>query len=157
MTKFVAKTAFTAGLLMLLLAAPAMAGTVNKSIKIGAGEQSSGASSVNGSISVGEEAVVTGNLKTVNGTIRVDDGATIEKASTVNGSVRIGERVKAESLETVNGSIRLGSGCTVAGGIGAVDGRITLANGADTTLSPSIASFSTVRAGCSSARHRCWR
>lgn len=129
MARIITKTAFTVGLLIMLLAVPALAGTINKNIKIGAGEESAGASSVNGSISVGEEAVVTGNLKTVNGTIRVDNLATIERASTVNGSIRIGDRVKAESLETVNGSIRLDSGCTVDGGIGAVNGRIVLAEG----------------------------
>jgi hypothetical protein len=126
MTYLVKKTAFTVGLLIMLMAVPALGATVNKSIKIGAGEESSGASSVNGSISVGQDAVVTGNLKTVNGTIRVDDGAVIEKASTVNGSVRIAENVKSESLETVNGAIRVGSGCTVDGHIEAVNGRISL-------------------------------
>lgn len=130
MTRFVTKTAFTVGLLFMLLAIPALGATVNKSIKIGAGEESSGASSVNGSISVGEDAIVTGNLKTVNGTIRVDQGATIEKASTVNGSVRIAENVTSESLETVNGSIKVGPGCSVDGQIGAVNGRISVGTGA---------------------------
>lgn len=130
MTRFVTKTAFTVGLLIMLMAIPALGATVNKSIKIGAGEESSGASSVNGSISVGEDAIVTGNLKTVNGTIRVDQGATIEKASTVNGSVRIAENVTSESLETVNGSIKVGPGCSVDGQIGAVNGRISVGTGA---------------------------
>ena len=130
MTKIVTKTAFTVGLLVMLMAVPALGATVNKSIKIGAGEESPGASSVNGSISVGEDAVVTGNLKTVNGTIRVDDRATIEKASTVNGSVRIAENVKSESLETVNGSIKVGPGSAVDGQIEAVNGRISIDTGA---------------------------
>jgi DUF4097 and DUF4098 domain-containing protein YvlB len=137
MIKLMNKTTFTVGLLLMLMAVPALGATVNKSIKIAAGEESSGASSVNGSISVGENAVVSGNLKTVNGTIRVDDGATIEKASTVNGTVRIGENVKSESLGTVNGSIRVARGSTVDGEIEAVNGRISLAN--ETSVADNIA------------------
>jgi DUF4097 and DUF4098 domain-containing protein YvlB len=75
MSRFATKSVFTIGLLFMLLAVPAMAATINKSVKIEAGAESGGASSVNGSISVGEDAVVTGNVKTVNGTIRVDQGA----------------------------------------------------------------------------------
>ncbi len=131
MAKFASKSAFTIGLLILLLAVPALGATVNKSVKIGAGEESSGATSVNGSISVGENAVVTGPVKTVNGTIRVDAEAKIEKASTVNGGVRISDRVTCESLSTVNGSIKVGSNATVDGEIEAVNGRITVRSGSE--------------------------
>ncbi len=129
MAKFLSKTAFTVGFLILLMAVPAMGATINKSVKIGAGSESGGASSVNGSISVGEDAVVTGNLKTVNGTIRVDSGATIEKASTVNGGVRVSDKVRCESLSTVNGSVKVGEGATVDGGLSAVNGRIVINSG----------------------------
>ena len=130
MARFATKTAFTVGFLILLMAVPALAVSVNKSIKIAAGEESDGASSVNGSISIGEDAVVTGNVKTVNGSIRVDAGATIEKASTVNGSVRLADNVKSETLSTVNGTVTLGSGTAVDGEVQTVNGRITLAQGA---------------------------
>ena len=130
MARFATKTAFTVGFLILLMAVPAMAVSVNKSIKIGAGEEADEASTVNGGISIGEDAVVTGNVNTVNGSIRVDDGATIKKAWTVNGSVRLSENVKSESLETVNGSVTLGSGTTVDGEVETVNGRITLAQAA---------------------------
>ncbi|MCP5093199.1 MAG: hypothetical protein GY949_19985 [Gammaproteobacteria bacterium] len=129
MSKFLTKTTFTAGLLFMLMALPALGATVNKSVKIEAGSEASGASSVNGSISVGENAVVTGNVKTVNGTIRVDAGASIEKASTVNGSVRIAENVSSESLSTVNGSVKVGPTASVAGDVEAVNGRITIEKG----------------------------
>jgi len=129
MVKFETKTAFTIGLLVLLMAVPALGATVNKSVKIEAGSESGGASSVNGSISVGEDAVVTGNVKTVNGTIRVDAGASIYKATTVNGGVRIAEKVKSRSLSTVNGSVRVGANATVDGGVTAVNGRINIADG----------------------------
>jgi DUF4097 and DUF4098 domain-containing protein YvlB len=115
MSRFATKSVFTIGLLFMLLAVPAMAATINKSVKIEAGAESGGASSVNGSISVGEDAVVTGNVKTVNGTIRVDQGASIEDASTVNGAVRLAEGVKSGSLSTVNGSVKVGGSTAVDG------------------------------------------
>ena len=77
MAKYVTKTTFTVGLLILLMAVPAFAATVNKSIRIADGEESGGATSVNGSITVGDNAVVTGGLTTVNGKIIVDSGASI--------------------------------------------------------------------------------
>ncbi len=129
MYRNVPKTTFTIALLILLMAVPAMGATVNKSIKIEAGGEASGATSVNGSISVGEKAIVTGNVKTVNGTIRVDEGASIEKASTVNGGIRIAEGVECESLSTVNGSVKVAEKVAVDGAIEAVNGRITVDNG----------------------------
>jgi len=131
MTRIVTKSAFTIGLLILLMSVPALGASINKSVKIGDGEEAGGATSVNGSITVGEEATVTGNLKTVNGTIRVDDGATIRKASTVNGGVKLGNKGSAESLSTVNGSIRVGEEAIVDGDVEAVNGRITVQNGAN--------------------------
>lgn len=129
MSRAITKTAFTIGLLIMLMAVPAIGATVNKSVKIEAGSEAGGASSVNGSITVGENAVVTGNVKTVNGTIRVDEGASIEAASTVNGGVRLSDKVKSESLNTVNGSIKVGENAAVDGEIQAVNGRITVAAG----------------------------
>ncbi len=126
MAKTMAKTLFTVGLLALLLAVPAFAASINKSVKVGAGETSGGATSVNGSVTVGENAVVTGGVKTVNGSIRVDDGAKIENASTVNGGVRIGDNVEADDLSTVNGTVRVGRSSTVDGEIEAVNGKISV-------------------------------
>jgi hypothetical protein len=129
MAKFATKTTFTVGLLILLMAVPALGATVNKSIKIGDGEESGGATSVNGSITVGENAVVTGRLNTVNGKIIVDSGASIESANTVNGRVSVGNDVAAEDLSTVNGSITVGENTNVNGDVGAVNGSITLEKG----------------------------
>ncbi len=133
MAKFMTKTAFTIGLLALLMAVPALGASINKSVKIDAGEESSGATSVNGSITVGKEATVTGNLKTVNGTIRIDSGAVVRKASTVNGGLKLGDFAQADGLSTVNGSIRVGEKATVAGEVGAVNGRITIEKGGRVT------------------------
>ncbi|MBT8091069.1 MAG: hypothetical protein KJO01_12760 [Gammaproteobacteria bacterium] len=129
MSRTVTKTTFTIALLLMLMAVPALGATVNKSIKIEANSEAGGATSVNGSISIGERAVVTGNVKTVNGTIRVDTGASIEAASTVNGSVRLAAGVQSESLNTVNGSIKVGENAAVDGEIQAVNGRITVDSG----------------------------
>jgi len=126
MYRISSKTTFTIGLLIMLMAVPALGATINKSVKVEANSEASGATSVNGSISIGENAIVTGNVKTVNGTIRVDRGAAIEKASTVNGGIRIADSVQSESLETVNGSIKVATNVSIAGKISAVNGRIVI-------------------------------
>lgn len=136
MAKFVSKTAFTVGLLILFMALPALGASINKSVKIGAGEEAGGATSVNGSISVGDDATVTGNMKTVNGSIRVDAGASIEKASTVNGGVRLADGVRAEDLSTVNGSINVGEQGVIDGDVSAVNGRVSI--GAGTRVSNDV-------------------
>jgi DUF4097 and DUF4098 domain-containing protein YvlB len=129
MAKYVTKTTFTVGLLILLMAVPALGATVNKSIRIADGEESGGATSVNGSITVGDNAVVTGGLTTVNGKIIVDSGASIERAKTVNGGLRLSDNVKAEDLTTVNGSMTVGENSSIDGEITGVNGRIELARG----------------------------
>ena len=111
---------------LLMLAVGAQAGTINKSIKIADGETAKGASSVNGSVTVGADATVTGDVETVNGSIRIASSAKVEDVSTVNGSVKIGDGIEARDLSTVNGSIRVGANGNVDGGIEAVNGRITL-------------------------------
>ena len=134
--KIMTKTAFTIGLLVMLMAMPAFGASINKSVKIEADGKSSGASSVNGSITVGENAVVTGGINTVNGSIRVDDGASVEDASTVNGGVRLADNVQADDLSTVNGTIKVGESSTVDGEIEAVNGRISVEKG--TTVAGSV-------------------
>jgi predicted acyltransferase (DUF342 family) len=129
MSKALIKSAFTVGLLIMLMSVPVYGAGINKSIKIGAGSESDGATTVNGSISVGAGSVVTGTLKTVNGRIRVDENSTIEDAVTVNGSLPIADDVKADNLTPVNGSVSVGTSSTVAGDVGAVNGRIKLEKG----------------------------
>ena len=129
MSKFAWKSTFTVGFLALMMSVPALGASINKSIKIAAGEESGGATSVNGSITVGPDATVTGKLKTVNGSIRIDDRASIEGAATVNGGLRLADNVRAESLGTVNGSINVGDDGEISGEVGAVNGRISLGRG----------------------------
>lgn len=122
-----------AGLLLLLLAMPATALNLNKSIKIAPGSQAGGQSTVNGSISVGEGAVIDGSLETVNGSIRVDDNVRLKDAETVNGTIRIGSGASTDDISSVNGSIRLGQNVTVGGEIEVVNGKISLDTGTRVT------------------------
>ena len=112
------------GLLALSFATSARAGSVNKSVRIDAGQTAGEASSVNGSVTVGEAAVVNGEVSTVNGTIRIDENAQVEDVSTVNGAVRIGSGVSSQNVTTVNGSIRVDESVTIDGHIEAVNGSI---------------------------------
>lgn len=131
MSRALIKSTFTVGLLILLMAVPVYGASVNKSIKVDAGSESDGATTVNGSISVGKGATVTGTVKTVNGKIRVDEDAVIEDAVTVNGSLSVADNVKAQNLTTVNGSISVGEQAMVDGEIGAVNGRIKIETGSN--------------------------
>ena len=137
MMKVMTKSIFTVALLAMLISLPAFGASINKSVKVEAGAESDGAHSVNGSVSVGEDAVVSGNVKTVNGKVRVDSGAKIRNASTVNGGLKIAANVQANDLSTVNGSVKVGESCTVSGEIGAVNGGIKVEKG--TTVAGNVA------------------
>jgi hypothetical protein len=114
----------SASLLALLLAAPAIALGINKSININAGSESRGASTVNGSITVGSGATVKGSLETVNGAIRIDDDAMVEDVETVNGSIKLDSGVNADDVEGVNGAIRIGKNVIISGEVSVVNGKI---------------------------------
>ncbi len=131
MTIVTKKSLFTIALLaiFILAAAPVQAHSVNKSVRIDAGETVDEASSVNGSITVGEGATVTGEVSTVNGSIRIHENAEVEDASTVNGTIRVGPGARVGHLETVNGAIRVAENVSVAGYIEAVNGAIDLRSG----------------------------
>jgi len=118
-----------AGLVALLLIAPAHGLSLNKSIKIDAGSQTGGQSSVNGSITVGAGSIIDGSLSTVNGSIRVAENVTLDDAETVNGTIRIESGSSADDVSSVNGSIRLGENVTVGGEVEVVNGKISLDKG----------------------------
>jgi len=117
------------GLLALMLVTPAHATGINESVNIAAGSEAKGASTVNGSITVGSGATVTGSVETVNGSIRVDTDAVIEDAETVNGSIKISSGVKAEDIDGVNGAIRIGKKVTITGEVSVVNGMIAIDSG----------------------------
>jgi cytoskeletal protein CcmA (bactofilin family) len=124
-------TLLATGLLALLIIAPAHGFNLNKSLSVEAGGTSNGESTVNGSISVGREAVVSGDLETVNGSIRVDADARIEDAETVNGAVRLAAGVTAQDVSSVNGTIDLAENVTVDGEISVVNGKIVIGAGSE--------------------------
>ncbi len=113
----------------LCFAVPVFAFNVNKSIKVADGAESDGVSTVNGSITIGKNATITGSVETVNGTIRIDENSRVEDAETVNGSIRVAAGVTAEDVTSVNGSIRLGEEVTVGGEVSVVNGKISLDKG----------------------------
>lgn len=124
-------TSLAAGLLALLVIAPAQGFNLNKQLSVEAGGSSNGESTVNGSISVGREAVVSGALETVNGSIRVDADARIEDAETVNGAVRLAAGVTAQDVSSVNGTIDLAENVTVDGEVSVVNGKIVIGAGSE--------------------------
>ncbi len=119
-----------ATLAMLLLVAPAHGINVNKSINIEAGSESGARSTVGGSITVGRGATVSGPLETVNGSIRIDEDASVRDAETVNGKLRVAAGASTGDLSTVNGGIRLAERVRVDGSVGAVNGGIDIRTGA---------------------------
>ena len=129
MSKVLVKSVIAIVFLVMLMAVPVYGASVNKSIKVAAGSESDGESSVNGSITVGEGAVVSGSLGTVNGSVRVGENAQVKGVETVNGSVTIGSGVKSGELSTVNGAIGVGADTSVKGAIETVNGKISLDTG----------------------------
>ena len=113
----------------LMLVPAANAVSLNKSITIDAGERTGGQSTVNGSIRVGDGATVDGSLETVNGSIKIGDQVTAGDIETVNGSIKAGDKLAAGSLGTVNGEIRVGTDGVVDGDIETVNGKISLDKG----------------------------
>ncbi len=128
MTRTANRCAVLTALVTVLLALPVQA-SINKSITIDAGTSSDGASTVNGKVSVGAGATVTGDVSSVNGSIRIEEGATVADAETVNGGLRVADKVRSRNLSTVNGSIDVARDVVVDGEVSAVNGRITIGGG----------------------------
>lgn len=119
----------TACVLLVLAACDA---SLNEDIEIAAGaERGDGAMTVNGNVRVGRDAVADASLRTLNGTIRVEEGAKVGDCATVNGVVEIGNDTRTGDLETVNGDLRIGTGATVDGNIKVVNGNIEVLDGTE--------------------------
>ena len=131
--------AICAGILALAALSPAHGFSLNKSINIEDGAEAGGQSSVNGSISIGAGAVISGSVETVNGTIRIDENAKVKDAETVNGSIRISSGASADDVGSVNGSIRLAENVTVSGEVSVVNGKISLDKG--TTVADDVSNI----------------
>jgi DUF4097 and DUF4098 domain-containing protein YvlB len=90
----------------------------------------SGANTVNGSILVPAN-LHSGSLETVNGSIHIDDNAIVTTASTVNGSIDLGAHATADSLSTVNGGVTVDDSAHVTRGLDTVNGTMQVKSGAD--------------------------
>ncbi|MEM1206841.1 MAG: hypothetical protein AAGN66_26645 [Acidobacteriota bacterium] len=117
------------GSIALLLVTISCDASVNKSIRIGDGETSTGGlSSVNGSIRIGTGATVRGDAETVNGGVDVGDQAKVGDVGTVNGSIDVGTDVVVDgAVESVNGSVKCDRGTVVRRDVETVNGSIKLA------------------------------
>ena len=96
-------------------------------VTVAAGEHAGDVSSVNGSLHIRENAVVT-TAHTVNGSIVLEPHASAAELKTVNGSIRLepGARVSGDA-RTVNGGLSLADGAEVGGQLGNVNGPIRVA------------------------------
>lgn len=97
---------------------------VNESIDVAAGAHSDGGTTVNGSITVHDNAEVTGTLRTVNGKIRVGDHCKVSELTVVNGDIKVGQATSTGPIQAVNGGVDLGLGVDVDGRIMTVNGKI---------------------------------
>jgi DUF4097 and DUF4098 domain-containing protein YvlB len=95
-------------------------------IEVSQGEQMGNVRSVNGSIYLEENTHVE-KAVTTNGDIRVQDDVTAVALATVNGSIQLGERTRIEEdVRTVNGSIRAQFGSQIGDSMKTVNGSIEL-------------------------------
>lgn len=80
---------------------------------------------VNKSIRIGDGETVERGLSSVNGSINVGASADLlRSAETVNGSINIDEDAKTRDLSSVNGTVRVGARVTVDGDLSSVNGTI---------------------------------
>lgn len=104
--------------------------SINSDVTVADGATSEGISAVNGSVQVGVDAIVEGDVETVNGNIRIAARARAEDVQTVNGKIEIGTGAMVQSIENMNGAIEIGEGANVNGDIETVNGRVTIGSGA---------------------------
>ena len=105
--------AFLAGALALVITIPAQAGSINKSISIGDGEEADGQSSVNGSISIGAGAIINGSVgrgavfaESTSGDVTARGLAGEFEAESVSGDLNIELRTAPRTrLNTISGDI----------------------------------------------------
>jgi acetyltransferase-like isoleucine patch superfamily enzyme len=95
-------------------------------VEVPAGSTAEGATTINGSVTVGEGAKV-GETATVNGGIHLGEHSTVNSARTVNGGIDVGEGARImQDVDAVNGGIRLAKGADVGGTVKNVNGGIRL-------------------------------
>jgi cytoskeletal protein CcmA (bactofilin family) len=96
------------------------------SVHVHPGDHADSATTVNGSVDIGANAVVR-HADTVNGSITVHPHATVDYVDTVNGSVDVEEGARVTgNVSLVNGNIRLAKEAEVNGDLTTVNGSIEL-------------------------------
>jgi DUF4097 and DUF4098 domain-containing protein YvlB len=92
--------------------------SVNGSVRIGDGSSAESVQSVNGSVDIERDARVEDDVSAVNGAIELERGADVGgNVETVNGGIRIQAGTVGGDVETVNGAIRLLDGTVVEGSV----------------------------------------
>jgi DUF4097 and DUF4098 domain-containing protein YvlB len=90
--------------------------TVNGTVRIASGSSADDVSSVNGSIRLGENVSVGGEVEVVNGKISLDTGTKVaDGVSNVNGEIMLTGAEVGGDLSTVNGDVTLKDGSTLRG------------------------------------------
>lgn len=94
-------------------------------------------SSVNKSIRVDDGETVERGLSSVNGSITVGSRAELQRSTeTVNGSISVDDEARTRDLTTVNGSVRVRARVTVDGDLRSVNG--TLESGEGTVVTGTV-------------------
>lgn len=94
-----------------------------------AAKDAAGGFTVNGRISVGAEAEVSGDLRTVNGSVQIGPGARLHDLDTVNGIVEVADEVAVGRVAAVNGDVALGMRVKAGKSVSTVNGRLRIAGG----------------------------
>ncbi len=114
----------------LLLAVFLMFSSVNKSVTIPDGKKIDSLSSVNGSLTLGDNCSVDGSVTNVNGSIYIGKGTSVKGVvKNVNGGIRLYGNCVARDVKSVNGGIKLGENSTINGLIKSVNGSIRIKDG----------------------------
>jgi DUF4097 and DUF4098 domain-containing protein YvlB len=103
--------------------------SLNKDVTIEDGRRSDlGCNSINGSIRIGDDCVLNGEYRSINGSIEVGRGSSVRKLQSVNGGIRVLDGGTIErGIDAVNGSVELGMGASVTrGSIKTVNGSVEL-------------------------------
>lgn len=105
--------------------------TLNEDIEVADGADHSGDGvTINGDVRVGRNADASGSsFRTVNGRIRIEEGARVSDCATVNGGLELGDGAETGDLKAVNGDLRLGRDAKVNGHIRLVNGAVELKAG----------------------------
>lgn len=104
--------------------------SVNREVFVPAGAKGHhGATTVNGRITVGQDAEVVTDLRTVNGSVEVASGARLHDLDAVNGSIAVADDVAAGRIAAVNGDVVLGMRVKLGKELRTVNGRLSVAGG----------------------------